>query len=137
MFRLIYFTRTSTTKFYQNSQFFFYKYGHRKPSIFHENTPHKSRLSPISLKEGNEPIPVLWYWILKELWTIPSQWSKIKIFTSYYCNFFDFQRNNIPLEWVSTASSTGHFDYSYAWFHHRIVENFVDEVPPSSSSILR
>ena len=116
---------------------YFYKHVLRKVPILYEDTPRTGRPSLISLREGNEPIPVLLYSILRELRTIPSQWSKMKIFTSYYCNFFDFQRNNIPLEWVSTVSSTGHFDHSYAWFHHLIVENFVDEVPPSSLSLLR
>ena len=39
-----------------------------------------------------------------------SQWSKIQ---NIYCNFFNFQYNNIPLQWVSIASSTGHSNYSY------------------------
>ena len=45
-----------------------------------------------------------------------------------YCNFFDFQWNNIPLEWLSTASSSGHFDYSYACIHHLIIEDFDVEI---------
>ena len=73
----------------------FYKHVHRKVPYCHGNTTRILRFSPISSKEGNEPTPVLWYWILKELRTVPSQWSKMKIFTSYYWNFFDFQRNNI------------------------------------------
>ena len=71
------------------------------------NQPRTSRLGSILLKEGNEPIPVLWYWILRELRTIPvfknSNGSKYKIVPSYCSNFFDFQWNNIPLGSLSTA----------------------------------
>jgi len=36
-----------------------------------------------------------------------SQWSKMQ---NIYDNFFNSQYNNIPLRWLSTASTTGHFD---------------------------
>ena len=62
-----------------------------------------------------------------------SKWNKIQnmydcTYHIKYCNVFDFQWNNIPLEWLSTASSSGHFDYSYACIHHLIIEDFVVEI---------
>ena len=32
------------------------------------------------------------------------------------------------LPWLSTASSTDHFDYSYAHIYHLIIEDFVVEI---------
>ena len=51
--------------------------------------------------------------------------AKYKIFTSYRCNVFNFQHNNIPLRWLSTASSGSYFDYPYACIHWLIIEDFV------------
>ena len=36
-------------------------------SCFLENTPHTIHISSILSNEGNEPTPVLWYWILVKL----------------------------------------------------------------------
>ena len=61
-----------------------------------------------------------------------SKWNKIQssfiVHHINYYNFFNFQWNNIPLQWLSTASSTGHFDYSYTLIHQLIVEDFVVEI---------
>ena len=36
-----------------------------------------------------------------------------KMFTLHRCNFLNFQYNNISLQWLSSKSSSGHFDYLY------------------------
>ena len=53
------------------------------------------------------------------------QWS---IMQNIYYNFFNFQYNNIPLRWLSTALSTSHFDYSYSHIYDPIVEDFAIEI---------
>ena len=49
----------------------------------HENTPHMVRLSPISPKECNKSIPVLWYWILMELQTVLGYKIEVNENTNY------------------------------------------------------
>ena len=60
------------------------------------NQPNILHLWSISLKEGKEPTPVFWYWILMELLTIPflehCSGAKYKLFASYYCNFCIYNR---------------------------------------------
>ena len=50
------------------------------------------------------------------------KWSKIQ---NIYCNFFNFQYNNIQLRWLSTASSNGHSHYPYTCIYQPIIEDFV------------
>ena len=54
--------------------------------------------------------------------------TKYKVCTLYrYKKIFSVS-NNIPLRWLSTASSTGHFDYSYAHIYGLFIEDFVVEI---------
>ena len=53
-------------------------------AILHGNTTRIIlHLNSISLKEGNATIPVLWYWILKGLQTIPIDCSTVDQNTKY------------------------------------------------------
>ena len=83
--------------------------------IFLQARPSKSAILPWKYNQYNNPRALILNidratdcsWLQNR-----SGW-KYKIFTLYRCNFFNFQYHNIPLRWLSTASSTGHFDYSY------------------------
>ena len=136
VFNLVHFSCRSSSKFYWNFHtkniiIIIYKQS-LESAILHKNKHCILCHSSISLKEGNEPTPMLWYWILKELRTIPvlenRSGARYKIFTSCRSNFFNSQYNNIPLRWLLTASARGHFDYSYACIHQLFVEDFVVEI---------
>ena len=48
------------------------------------------------------------------------QWSKIQNIYIISLKFFNFQYNNIPLRWLSTASFTSYFHYSYTYITHEL-----------------
>ena len=62
------------------------------------------------------------------------KWSKIQ---NIYCNFLNFEYNNIPIRLVSTASSTIYSDYSYGIVYQPQLEYFETEIPSWSVSLLR
>ena len=69
----------------------FYKHVHRKLSILHDNTPRILHPSSISTKECIAPIPVLWYWILKEPRTVHVYKIEVEQNTKYlHCTTITF-----------------------------------------------
>ena len=124
-----------TSNFIGNSKtIYFYNNFSRNCLLYSMNTPRRLSLNSISSKECNEPTPVWWCWILKELQTIRLEnhsGAKYKIFTSYIAVTFwifnilifpfdAFQPHHPPV--IPTIHMVLFINYSlgtlWAKFHH-------------------
>ena len=105
------------------------------------NKPRTLRPSSISTKECIAPIPVLWYWILKEPRTVHvykiavDQNQKSSLFR-YSIECYYIVQNTKSVAPLSTLESYGYGVYSYACIYQLSVEDFVTENPRWLLSLL-
>ena len=117
MFHLIYFARTSTLTFIDISKKnIFYKYVHRKLSILHKHTLLHFVLAQFQPKKTMSQSPCfdIGYWgSYRPFLSRKSKWSKIQ---NIYCNFSNFQYNNIPLGWMAFNRIIQRWFWPFIWY---------------------
>ena len=126
---------TSTSNFYQYFQksVLFYKHLICWSSIRLENPRRIICLSSISFKEGDEPILVLWCWILRSYKPFQSKKPQlIKIKSNYIALLYWilYRTKTEVLAWFSSADPSSYFDFSYDHIYWVNTEYLLLKSPP-------